>query len=61
VALDIGTRVVSAPVWRRESLGAGARVSGPCLVVEYGATTYVPPRFTGSVDARDNLRLRGGR
>lgn len=58
VALDTGARVVQAPVWRRESLGLGARVTGPCLVVEYGATTYVPPRFTASIDARDNLRMR---
>ena len=61
VALDTGARVASAPVWRRESLGAGARVAGPCLVVEYGATTYVPPGFACRVDARDNLRLRSGR
>jgi N-methylhydantoinase A len=58
VTLDTGARAVQAPVWRRERLGAGARLFGPCLVVEYGATTYVPPRFTSRVDERDNLRLR---
>jgi len=61
VALDSGTRVARAPVWRREKLGLGERLAGPCLVVEYGATTYVPPRFVAVVDARDNLRLRRGR
>jgi N-methylhydantoinase A len=61
VALDTGARVLRAPVWRRERLGAGTRLTGPCLIVEYGATTYVPPRFACTVDRRDNLRLTSTR
>ena len=58
VALDTGVATRQAPVWRRETLGQGARVAGPCLVVEYGATTYVAPGFEARVDRWDNLRLR---
>jgi len=32
---------VSCPVYRREDLGAGARVSGPALVREHGTTTVL--------------------
>jgi N-methylhydantoinase A len=37
---------VSCPVYRREELGAGARVSGPALVREHGTTTVL---FKGDV------------
>jgi N-methylhydantoinase A len=32
-----------APVWARRRLLPGARVDGPALIVEYSATTFVPP------------------
>jgi N-methylhydantoinase A/oxoprolinase/acetone carboxylase beta subunit len=54
---------VRAPVYRREALGFGATLLGPGLVVEYGATTYLPPEFRLRVDRQGNLRLaarRGG-
>jgi len=34
-------RPVSCPVYRREDLGAGARISGPALVREHGTTTVL--------------------
>src|SRR5204862_7756199 len=34
-------RAVSCPVYRREDLGAGARISGPALVREHGTTTVL--------------------
>jgi N-methylhydantoinase A len=34
-------RPVSCPVYRREDLGAGARVAGPALVREHGTTTVL--------------------
>jgi N-methylhydantoinase A len=61
VALDTGTRAARSPVYRREALGFGATVSGPALIVEYGATTYLPPDFRLRVDRQGNLRLAAGR
>src|SRR6266478_3394656 len=34
-------RPVSCPVYRREELGAGARIAGPALVREHGTTTVL--------------------
>jgi N-methylhydantoinase A len=55
VALARGAR--AAPVWRRESLGRSFAARGPLLVIEYGATTFVPPGWRVRVDASANLRL----
>ena len=41
VHLDDPARPVSCPVYRREELGAGARISGPALVREHGTTTVL--------------------
>jgi len=46
VRLDNPTRPVSCPVYRREDLGAGARIAGPALVREHGTTTVL---FKGDV------------
>jgi N-methylhydantoinase A len=61
IALESGRGVRSAPVCRRDSLGSGTNLSGPALVVEYGATTYLPPSFVLRVDGYGNLRIRGAR
>jgi N-methylhydantoinase A len=42
---------VVAAVYDRRALAPGARVSGPCLIVEAGTTTYVSARFDCTVDA----------
>jgi N-methylhydantoinase A len=36
-----GARPVSCPVYRREELGAGARLAGPALIREHGTTTVL--------------------
>jgi len=46
VHLGDPARPVSCPVYRREELGAGARLSGPALVREHGTTTVL---FRGDV------------
>jgi N-methylhydantoinase A len=48
-------------LWRRERLGRDARVVGPAIVVEYGATTFLPARWRLALDARGNLRLARAR
>jgi N-methylhydantoinase A len=45
------------PVWERERLPAGAELTGPAIVEEFGATTVVPPGWRGALDVHGNLRL----
>ena len=47
-----------AGVYDRELLAAGARFRGPAVIVEYSATTVVPPDFTCKVDQHLNLMLQ---
>ncbi|MEE9516565.1 MAG: hypothetical protein V3V52_05650, partial [Candidatus Adiutricales bacterium] len=42
----------------RDALEPGHEVSGPAIVVEFSATTYVPSGFNLNVDERLNLILR---
>ena len=42
-------------VYQRERLEPGDRLDGPAIVVEYSATTVVPPGWTALVDAYKNL------
>jgi N-methylhydantoinase A len=39
----------------RADLRCGAMLPGPCVVEEPGATTYVPLRWSGTIDAHANL------
>jgi N-methylhydantoinase A len=45
------------PVWDRERLPQAARLDGPAIVEEFGATTVVLPGWRGSVDEHGNLRF----
>jgi N-methylhydantoinase A len=47
----------SVPVYAREEIGAGAKISGPAIVVELSATAYVSPEFTLRCDDFGNLHL----
>jgi len=42
-------------VYRRELLASGDRLYGPAIVVEYSATTVVPPGWNALVDSYKNL------
>jgi N-methylhydantoinase A/oxoprolinase/acetone carboxylase beta subunit len=46
----------SVKAWRREQL-TGEK-TGPALVLDYGSTALVPPKWKFSVDAAGNLRIR---
>jgi N-methylhydantoinase A len=48
-------RSFDCPVWERDRLPRSARVVGPAIVEEFGATTVVPPGWRGGVDAYGNL------
>jgi N-methylhydantoinase A len=45
-------------VYRRDTLGSGAAIEGPCVVEEYGATTVVPDGWSATVDAFGNLIMK---
>jgi N-methylhydantoinase A/oxoprolinase/acetone carboxylase beta subunit len=49
-----------APVYDRQRLHAGNRLSGPALITEYSATTVVPADFVVRVDQQHNLIMRFG-
>lgn len=51
-----GADVEAARIWRTE-LGAGSRVPGPAVILEYSSTTWVPPRWTLEVDRWGSLHL----
>lgn len=45
-------------IYERERLAPGATLRGPAVIVEYSATTAVPPDFACKVDEHLNLVLR---
>ncbi len=49
---------VPTPVFRRETLGAGAQIAGPAIIADASATTVVEPGWAARVDAVGNLLLR---
>ncbi len=48
----------ATPVHRRSDLTAGARVTGPAVVEEYGSTLPLHPGFTATMDEFGNLEVR---
>ena len=44
-------------MYRREHLEPGDRMDGPAIVVEYSATTVIPPGWTALVDPYKNLMM----
>ncbi|TQC42964.1 hydantoinase/oxoprolinase family protein [Rhodococcus sp. WS4] len=52
---DRGTTDVDVPVYRRESLGAGATVAGPAFVEERETTAVIRPGWTATVAADGTL------
>jgi N-methylhydantoinase A len=45
------------PVWRREELAAGQRLTGPAIITETVATTWLAPGWRCEVDRYGNLLL----
>ena len=48
-------RATRAPIYSRETLGAGTRLAGPAIITEYSSTTLIPPRHRLQVDSWLNL------
>ena len=47
-----------SPIYQREQLTCGNRISGPALVIQMDATTVVTPGWRGTVDPFGNLLLQ---
>jgi len=54
-------RAVRASVWRREELGANFQAPGPALVLESGATLWIPPGWRARMHVSGTLMLTRGR
>ena len=48
---------IMSPLYQREQLTCGNRVSGPALVIQMDCTTVLPPGWGGVVDSFGNLLL----
>jgi N-methylhydantoinase A len=55
VCFDAGAGYVATPTYWRPDLPAGAVVTGPAVIEEYGATVPLHPGFTAAVDGYGNL------
>jgi N-methylhydantoinase A len=55
VCFDAATGYVSTPTYWRPALPAGAVITGPAIIEEYGATVPLHPEFTATVDRLGNL------
>jgi N-methylhydantoinase A len=49
------TQPLKAAVYDRSRLNAGDRFRGPAVIVEYSATTFLPPESTAGVDEHLNI------
>jgi N-methylhydantoinase A len=57
-AVWFGTKPHPTGIYERQRLASGAVLRGPAVIVEYSATTVVPPDFTCKVDEHLNLILQ---
>ena len=55
--MDFNGETFSTNSYQRESLCSGNQIEGPAIIVEFSATTVVPPNFSVFVDAYQNLIL----
>jgi N-methylhydantoinase A len=55
--LSVKGRKESTKFYLRHRLTPGNRIQGPCIILEYSATTYVPADFQLSVDEHLNMVL----
>jgi N-methylhydantoinase A len=50
-------RRLDTSIYAREKLLAGNRIPGPAIVMEYSATSLIPPGWSGRVDPHGNIVL----
>jgi N-methylhydantoinase A len=49
--VTVAGRTLGARLFARADLSAGERIAGPAVVTEYSSTLWIPPGWTGVVDA----------
>jgi N-methylhydantoinase A len=52
-----GKNTARGNVYKREDLGAGAKLKTPCIVTEYSATTLIPADCKARIDGFGNLLI----
>lgn len=57
--VHLSERSEQIPVYARDDLGAGARLTGPAIITEYSSTTLIPAGFNVEVDSWLNLVIEG--
>ncbi len=57
VLVYLGGRWVNVPLYRRHALGAGQRVTGPTIIAEYSATTWLPAGWSAEMRDTGDLML----
>lgn len=57
-AVWFGGQSHDAGVFDRETLTAGARISGPAIVEQFDSTTVIPPQMTAEIDTYLNILIR---
>ena len=57
-SMDFEGETYSTNFYQRESLRPGNRIAGPAVIVEFSATSVVPPNFSAYVDSYENLILQ---
>jgi N-methylhydantoinase A len=55
--IESGKRRVHGNIYRREELGAGARLRTPCIVTEYSATTLIDADSKARIDDYGNILI----
>jgi N-methylhydantoinase A/oxoprolinase/acetone carboxylase beta subunit len=53
----VGDKLRRVPIYSRDGLGAGAKLSGPLMIVELSSTSYIAPEFAARVDDFGNIHL----
>jgi N-methylhydantoinase A len=53
----VGNSYRTVPVYERDTLGAGAHLKGPLIIVELSSTAYISPEFSLWCDDYGNLHL----
>lgn len=53
----VGGRWHSAQVWQRQQMPANRAVQGPAVIVEFSATTFIPPGWRGKLHRSGHLLI----
>jgi len=58
--VDDSLQALDTPLYQREQLATGHRVTGPVIIVQKDTTIAVPPGASATADASNNLLIDTG-